>query len=473
MTLAAILVFGLAALAINLPVKGWRPWLMFAASLAAVFALQPAMPVRNLDFWMPVGSLALVALGWALTRLPGSPIERTSLVAGAMMAGVVILVGLNRYTAPLCCLIPTPPPVFGQVLLGSLLAAGLVALAVLAAPSKRLVMAVGAAGLVLLFVVLKTESLSQAASAWLRSMTGQPAALARAADLRWLGFSYIAFRLLHTLRDRQAGRLPALSLLEYANYVIFFPALTAGPIDRVERFNRDLKQAQSSRQENFLAGSERIVLGLFKKFALADTLALVALSDANALQARSGAWLWVLLYAYALRIYFDFSGYTDIALGLGLWMGVKLPENFDRPYLKTNLTTFWNSWHMTLAQWFRFYFFNPLIRALRQTRRPLPTTATILIGQFGTMILIGLWHGVTWNFLIWGAWHGLGLFVHNRWAEFIRSRTAERPLPERAAKPLAVLGWLVTFNYVTLGWVWFALPRLDQSWSVMHRLFGF
>ena len=341
------------------------------------------------------------------------------------------------------------------------------------APGKKPVLAAGIALLIVLFLVLKTGPLAQAASAWLRQLTGQSAALARATDLRWLGFSYIAFRLLHTLRDRQSGRLPGLSLLEYANYVIFFPALTAGPIDRAERFTRDLKQPQADRREALLAGAERIAMGLFKKFALADTLALVALNEGSAQQAGSGGWLWVLLYAYALRIYFDFSGYTDIAIGLGRWLGVRLPENFDRPYLKTSLTAFWNSWHMTLAQWFRSYFFNPLTRALRQARRPLPVAAIVLLGQFGTMVLIGLWHGVTWNFLIWGTWHGLGLFVHNRWLEFVRQRTVVSPLPVWTGRPLALLGWFLTFNYVTLGWVWFALPRPDQSWSVMHKLFGF
>ena len=111
----------------------------------------------------------------------------------------------------------------------------------------------------------------------------------------------------------------------------------------------------------------------------------------------------VLLYAYAWRLYLDFSGYTDIAIGLGRLFGVRLPENFERPYLKPNLTTFWNSWHITLAQWFRAYFFNQLTRALRSRPRPLPAALIILIGQVGTMLLIGLWHGVTWNFVAWGA----------------------------------------------------------------------
>jgi alginate O-acetyltransferase complex protein AlgI len=214
----------------------------------------------------------------------------------------------------------------------------------------------------------------------------------------------------------------------------------------------------------------RLAVGIFKKFAVADTLALVALSAQNAAQAHSTFWLWILLYAYAGRIYFDFSGYTDIALGLGRLMGFKLPENFDQPYLKPNLTLFWNSWHMSLAQWFRAYFFNPLTRALRS--RPLPPWLIILIGQAGTMVLIGLWHGVTWNFAAWGVWHAVGLFVHSRYAEFTRPRLGwleARPALGRAA---TVAGALLTFHYVVLGWVWFALPNLTLSLSVFGRLFG-
>src|SRR5512141_1685286 len=108
---------------------------------------------------------------------------------------------------------------------------------------------------------------------------------------------------------------------------------------------------------------------------------------------------------------------------MGRLMGIRLPENFAAPYLKPNLSQFWNSWHMTLTQWFRSYFFNPLTRALQSSRRPLPTWLMILVTQLNTMILIGLWHGITPGFAIWGAWHGVGLFIHNRWADFMRPRT--------------------------------------------------
>jgi alginate O-acetyltransferase complex protein AlgI len=264
----------------------------------------------------------------------------------------------------------------------------------------------------------------------------------------------------------------AVSLQEGVVYAIFFPAFTAGPIDRLPRFTQELRKPFRLGWAEVLSGGKRVVWGIFKKFALADTLALVALNDANASQTTQGGWLWVLVYLYALRLYFDFSGYTDIAIGLGNWMGFKLPENFERPYLKPNLTQFWNAWHMTLAQWFRAYFFNPVTRWMRTKTQPAPMWVIILVGQTGTMLLIGLWHGITWNFLIWGAWHGVGLFVHNRWNEWVQPRLATWESKRGMSKIMPAVGTVVTFHYVTLGWVWFALSSPTASLDVLVRLLG-
>jgi len=330
-----------------------------------------------------------------------------------------------------------------------------------------------------LFLILKTDAIAQAASAALRALTGQPTNQASPLDIRWLGFSYLAFRLLHMLRDRVTSKLPALSLQEFVSYAVFFPALTAGPIDRAERFVKDFRQpfalamlpsTSSGSGAELLEGGMRIALGVFKKFVLADSLTALALNSANAAQTTSTFWMWIVLYAYAWRIYFDFGGYTDIAIGLGRWLGIKLPENFDRPYLKPNLTVFWNSWHITLAQWFRAYFFNPLTRALRS--RSLSPAVIIFIGQASTMILIGLWHGVTWNFVAWGAWHAVGLFAHNRWAEFARARLTGLDGFPRLKRFSGWMGIVLTFHYVALGWVWFALPSVSLSLSVFRKLFG-
>ncbi len=486
MTLTYVLAFALAALLAGwlLPPR-WRGWLLLSGSILAAYWLQPSTPVRNLDFWFPTASIFLTALTWAVTRSPAAREDRRGWAAMGLVIALILGVALLRYAGPACCLTPTRPPEIWRVLAVAGIAVLLVAIP-LRFPSSRRYLAAGSIGIVLaLLIILKSPTVSQAASGWLRTLGGQDALLAAAGDLPWLGYSYLAFRLIHALRDYQAGKLPESGFGDFVTYAIFFPTYTAGPIDRSQRFTGDLQAGNEglapgvtpfrdpARREQVLQGSGRILVGLFKKFILADGLALIALNSQNAAQVNSTLWLWVLLYAYALRIYFDFSGYTDIALGLGRLAGFRLPENFDRPYLKQNLTTFWNSWHMTLANWFRAYYFNPLTRYLRSRRVKFPAWAIILVGQFTTMLLIGLWHGITWNFALWGAWHGAGLFVHNRWSDWSRPRWAARELRPPMQKVLALGGWLVTFNYVALGWVFFALPNPELSMDVMKRLAGF
>lgn len=255
-------------------------------------------------------------------------------------------------------------------------------------------------------------------------------------------------------------------------YMVFFPALTAGPIDRLERFIQDLRQDSPFSVDDLIVSGRRLAIGMFKKFVLADTLALIAINPLNVEQIRTTSWMWVLLYAYALQIYLDFSGYTDIALGIGKLLGINLPENFNKPYLKSNLAHFWNNWHMTLTQWFRAYYFNPLVRSLRRSKTRFSPALVVLFSQLSTMLLIGLWHGISWNFALWGVWHGLGLFVHNRWSEWIKPRLLFLECSSFLQRAYTVLGVLLTFHFVTLGWVWFALPQVSQATMVFSSLFG-
>ena len=473
MTLAHILFFALAAmLAGRFAGSRGRGWALLIGSILAIYWLQPALPIRHLDFWLPTATLGLAVIVWAATRpAEAAPLWR-DLPSALALAGTVLGVGLLRYTEPLCCLTPTPPPDILEIAIGL---AGICLLAWLAAhtfPSRPAWTSLLVGALLLLFVALKTDALAVSASGWLRGLAGQKSELASALDIRWLGFSYIAFRLIHTLRDRLAGRLPDLSLQAYLVYILFFPAITAGPIDRVQRFVQELDQPFRLTSDELFGGWQRIFKGVFRKFVLADTLAIWALNTSLSEQVSSPGWLWLVLYAYALRLYFDFSGYTDIAIGLGRLLGFNLPENFSHPYRQADLTAFWNSWHITLAQWFRAYYFNPLTRWLRTTQVKLPLPLIIFIGQVSTMLLIGLWHGVTWNFAVWGVWHGLGLFIHNRWVELTRPLQARLELHPRLKNLSNLAGTLLTFQYVALGWVWFALPSPALSWQVLARLFG-
>ncbi|MGD0706937.1 MAG: MBOAT family O-acyltransferase [Anaerolineaceae bacterium] len=474
MTLTTILIFGAAILFYRLIFQSRaRGMVLLIVSTLAVYWLQPAMPVRNLDFWLPTATLALVVLSWVVTTPPAGRSWRTNWQAFAALGVVVLVVALTRYLSLTGgIVIPSRPPQTDEVLL----ALALIGLACwLLMRVKRVVPALLAGGMVLLvglLVVIKQPELAKGASAGLRSLAGQDAALAASTDIRWLGYSYLAFRLIHTLRDRQTGRLPAVTLQEYVNYAIFFPAFTAGPIDRLERFVKDLRAGSLLTGEDFTEGGLRLVVGLFKKFVLADSLAIFALSATNAGQVRSAGWTWVLVFAYTFQIYLDFSGYTDIALGLARWLGFRLPENFNHPYLKPNLTQFWNNWHMTLTQWVRAYYFNPLARALRSAKKPLPAWMALFISQVSTMLVIGLWHGITWNFLIWGAWHGLGLFVHNRWSELLRPWQTTLERHPRWKLVGTGVSTAFTFVYVALGWVWFCLPTPVLALQVFGKLFG-
>lgn len=446
-----------------------RGWLLFAVSVLAVFWLQPATLVRSFDFWLPAMSLGLAALVWALTLPADYARSRQDGLAAAALAGFVLVLALTRYADAVCCLTASRPP---QV---EFVAVVLMALAVLGwlglrfARGRAVWLNLATFMVLAILVVLKAEPLAQGAAAFFRRLGGQDPALASAFDFGWLGFSYIAFRLVHALRDRIAGRLPAVSLRDFMIYIVFLPALTAGPIDRLERFVPQLSEPFLLDSSRLLAAGLRLFTGLFMKFVLADGLALFALNAVNSQHVGSALWMWVLLIAYAFRIFFDFAGYTHIAIALGLLFGVVLPENFDRPYTKPNLTAFWNSWHMTLALWFRAYYFNPLTRFLRTHNWPV--WLVVFVGQVSTMALIGLWHGITVNFLIWGLWHGIGLFVHSQWLSFLRSKPSLLPASLNP-RLFTYLSILLTFIYISLGWVWFALPLPSDALRVLRVLFG-
>jgi alginate O-acetyltransferase complex protein AlgI len=473
MELSHLLIFIAFGLVYALIVPGrWRAWALLVASVYAIYALQPTLDVRFLDFGLPTATLIAAVYGWLLTR--SAPITRFDGAVLALIAGLALLLTVPRYLADFPVQPTSRPPDVLQVALGlGLAAVGGAVIALLAARRAKTGLLVGMVALVALFVVLQTEPLATALAALLRTNTGQNTALASPLDVGWLGFSYVAFRILHTLRDRQTGLLPPLNLRDYLIYIIFFPAYTSGPIDRAERFAADMAALPALRgmdADRLTRAGVRIASGLFKKFVIADSLALFALNATAAAQTDSAPALWLMLYAYAFRLLFDFSGYTDIAIGVGMLFGVQLPENFDRPYARSHIAAFWQSWHMTLSSWARFYIYSPLSRALIKRRLKPGTVAAVC--NLATMLTIGLWHGVTLPFALWGAWHGVGLTVHKLWSD--RTRKWYRGLK---ATPRRALAWqafttLLTFHFVLLGWVWFALPDIGTAWRVFAGLFG-
>lgn len=471
MTLTHIAVFGFAALIYNwLTPQRWRGWLLMIGSLIAIYWLQPALPVRQLDFVLPTATLLITVTCWLFVR-PAGAITTEDRIALGITAGVVLCITGTRYLIPELRLTSRPPGV-PDVLLALIIFATIVLLLwrILHGRQSSLIMLIVA--LILIFVGTKQTYLATELSRVFRHWQGQDIRLASHIDIGWLGFSYVAFRLIHTLRDRQTGQLPPLTLKAYLTYIIFFPSYTAGPIDRAERFVPDYGTLPTLTAARLLDGAGRIVTGLFKKFVIADSLALIALDATNASQATSAGGLWLLLHMYAFRLFFDFSGYSDIAIGIGILYGVRLPENFNRPYLKNNINAFWQSWHMTLSNWVRFYVFSPLSRwLLGRANRP-PMIAILLVCHLSTMIIIGLWHGITWAFFIWGLWHGLGLFIHKMWSDRTRKWYIQLRKHPRRLRLWHIAGTILTFYFVLLGWVWFALPDLSSALQVMGRLFG-
>lgn len=460
-----------AALLVGALARGiWRTYLLLGLSVIAVYWFQPVVPLRSIDFWLPSLTLAFVILTWFITSKSDAWRARQNLIALFTIFGIATLVDLSRYFLPDPILTATTPPQFIQYLVFAVVLAIIILLFSWLSRSNSWMLSAAIVFLIVILVIQKTPALSLQTSIFFRIMGNRPVETALATDLRWLGFSYIAFRLIHVLRDRQMGRLPELSLAEFGTYVVFFPSLAAGPIDRAERFAQDLRRDFALTQDETLLAGQRLFTGLFKKFVIADALALIALNDGMATQVRTAGWMWIIVYAYAFQIYFDFSGYTDIAIGIARLAGIKLPENFAAPYTKPNLTQFWNSWHMTLTQWIRSYFFNPFNRWIRGFKS-LPAWTMILVGQLATMLIIGLWHGVTINFIFWGLWHGFGLFLQNRWSDFVKTHfNVNNP---RLQPVLQIGGILLTFHFVALGWVFFALSSPSLSWAVFRKLLGY
>ena len=464
---------GLLILLRLIPRREIRHGLLIVCSCVFIFRFQPVLPVRELDFTLPMLTALLTLCVYAAFSA-GNPLKNKRNAAEfGLIFLCLLLTAATRFLSYDGLITASRPPQLRRVL-PALAAGGLICF-LFSLPrikERKWPARICAALILALLVILKTPALSLIFSRTARGFTGQDPDMALGTDIRWFGFSYISFRLLSILIDSLKGRKAEMSPGEFFIYVCFPPALSAGPIDRWDRFLKDYRAgSKAPLSGDLLEGGEQIALGLFHKFILADALSKMALSAGNAGQFIHRGWAWIALLAYSLQIFFDFSGYSEIAVGLGILFGIRLPKNFDHPYLKPDLTKFWSSWHMTLTQWIRSYVFNPLTRSLRSNReRPMPQWLIVLITQTVTMLLIGLWHGVSLNFVIWGLWHGLGLFVHQLYGRktgaFLRSAS---PV---FLKVYTACSTALTIFYVSLGWIWFVVPDFAGAAAFFGRLFG-
>jgi alginate O-acetyltransferase complex protein AlgI len=268
-----------------------------------------------------------------------------------------------------------------------------------------------------------------------------------------IGISFFTFQAISYVVDVYRGDTRAASLGDVAILQAFFPHLVAGPIVRANELLPQLRVPRDPRTVLAGPGLFLVASGLVKKTVVADELARRVVDPVfNDPAAHSGAEVLLAIYGFAAQIYCDFSGYTDMALGLALLLGFVLPQNFNRPYLALSLQDFWRRWHMTLSRWLRDYLYIPLGGNRHGARR---TYRNLML----TMLLGGLWHGAAWTFVIWGGIHGTALSVE-RWA---RERWKGFRLP-------AWLAWLVTFHVVCLAWVFFRSPNLSTAFDMLGQI---
>jgi alginate O-acetyltransferase complex protein AlgI len=273
-----------------------------------------------------------------------------------------------------------------------------------------------------------------------------------------VGISFYTFQALSYTIDVYRGRLPACrSLSHFLLFIAFFPQLVAGPIERASHLLPQLAELRLPNRADLRAAVELLVVGFFKKVAVADVIApLVHAPFADPL-AHAPADLLLALYLFSLQIYCDFSGYTDIARGSARLFGVELMQNFAQPYGAADVAEFWRRWHVSLSAWLRDYLYVPLGGNRGGERR---TYRNLML----TMLLGGLWHGASWNFVAWGGLHGLCLVVHRWW----RTR---RPVSPGSGMP-AWLGALLTFHLVALAWIFFRSPDLGRALEFCAVLAG-
>jgi alginate O-acetyltransferase complex protein AlgI len=285
-----------------------------------------------------------------------------------------------------------------------------------------------------------------------------------------VGISFITFqKLSYTLEVYKKRHEPFRKLQDYALYIFMFPQLLSGPIVRAGQIAGQITDRKDQENiDNRLLGFYRFVIGLAKKVLIADVLAVTVteIFALNSLQLSSGL-AWIGAIGYTFQIYFDFSGYTDMAIGLARMMGFRLPENFNFPYLSTSITDFWKRWHMTLSLWFRDYVFLPIAysasRKLKKERYAgLRTDKILYIWAAGiTFLLCGFWHGAAWTFILWGAYQGVFLILDRLFFLKFSKKIGHFP------------SILITLFVILVGWVIFRSENLDFAHFYLRRMFSF
>jgi alginate O-acetyltransferase complex protein AlgI len=247
------------------------------------------------------------------------------------------------------------------------------------------------------------------------------------------------------------------STLDFLLFIAFFPQLVAGPIVRASDFLPQLKKKIELRADNFRIGIQIFIFGLIKKVIIADRVAFFVDGVFKGPELFDSWTIWLAVIAYSIQIYCDFSGYSDMAIGLARIMGFDFMTNFNYPYIATNISDFWRRWHISLSTWLRDYLYIPLGGNKKGENRT-------YINLFLTMILGGLWNGASWNFVFWGFWHGTGLVFY---------RIFRKEFPPLKSKLTKITSWIFTYIFVLIGWVFFRSQSTEISIKFINKMLFF
>jgi len=268
-----------------------------------------------------------------------------------------------------------------------------------------------------------------------------------------LAISFYTFQQIAYLIDSYRKETKEYDFLNYAVFVTFFPQLIAGPIvhhaEMMPQFARLKNKVKN--YHNIALGLFIFSIGLFKKVVIADTFAMWATKGFDVAQTLNMIEAWVTSLSYTFQLYFDFSGYADMAIGIALLFNIKIPMNFFSPYKATSIQDFWRRWHMTLSRFLKDYIYIPL----GGNRKGEVRTYTNL---FATFVLGGIWHGAGWTFVLWGILHGLALVVHRLWKKV-------------GIKIPVILAWFITFNFINITWVFFRATNFESAIKVLKGMF--
>jgi len=259
-----------------------------------------------------------------------------------------------------------------------------------------------------------------------------------------LAISFFTFEFIHVAVERYRGNISPIPFWNYCAFIFFFPTMIAGPIKRYGQFSESLAEATIN-ANNFVEGLLRIAIGLFKKLVIADNLNTIITEVGSPEKTHNLVLLFGAVFLYGLRIFFDFAGYSDIAIGSARLFGLRVPENFLHPYFQNNITDFWRHWHISLYTWLIDYVYIPLGGSRVPFRH-------ILLNIFLVMIVSGIWHGAAWNFILWGGWHGIMLVTHRIYSDKMVPTLHPFLVTSFPAKAAA---YLVTMLGVWIGWMIF------------------